>query len=70
MAVKYQRRRGSGAYENPQLIVNQQFDSYINRAPNIAQEMDQMVASIVANNRIERAKQEKLFAEQNKEQAA
>jgi hypothetical protein len=70
MAVKYQRRRGSGAYENPQLIVNQQFDSYINRAPNIAQEMDQMVASIVANNRIERAKQEKLFAEQNKEQLA
>ncbi len=70
MAVKYQRRRGSGAYENPQLIVNQQFDSYINRAPNVAQEMDQMVASIVANNRIERAKQERLFAEQNKEQLA
>ena len=70
MAVKYQRRRGGGAYENPQLIVNQQFDSYINRAPNIAQEMDQMVASIVANNKIERAKQERLFAEQNKEQLA
>ena len=70
MAVKYQRRRGGGEHENPKLIVNQQFDSYINRAPNIAQEMDQMVASIVANNKIERAKQERLFAEQNKEQLA
>ena len=68
MAVKYQRRRSGGAYENPQLIVNQQFDSYINRAPNVAQEMDQMVATIVANNKIERAKQERLFAEQSKEQ--
>ena len=36
--------------------------------PNVAQEMDQMVATIVANNKIERAKQERLFAEQSKEQ--
>tara|TARA_R100001440_G_scaffold68572_5_gene90150 strand:- start:117 stop:1658 length:1542 start_codon:yes stop_codon:yes gene_type:complete len=70
MAVKYQRRRGGGSYENPQLIINQQFDSYINRAPDVAQEMDQMVASIVAKNKMERAEQERLFAEQSKEQLA
>ncbi len=57
-----------GSYENPQLITNQQFNAYLSSRPNVAQEMDQMLASVIANNKLERAKQEKLFAEQNKEQ--
>lgn len=67
--VKYGGSRGrGGSYENPQLITNQQFDAYLSSRPSVAQEMDQMVASAIANNKLERAKQEKLFAEQNKEQ--
>lgn len=67
--VKYGGSRGrGGSYENPQLITNQQFDAYLSSRPSVAQEMDQMVASVIANNKLERAKQEKLFAEQNKEQ--
>jgi len=67
--VKYGGSRGrGGSYENPQLITNQQFDAYLSSRPSVAQEMDQMVASVVANNKLERAKQEKLFAEQNLEQ--
>ncbi len=57
-----------GSYENPQLITNQQFNAYLSNRPSVAQEMDQMLASVIANNKLERAKQEKLFAEQNKEQ--
>lgn len=67
--VKYGGSRGrGGSYENPQLITNQQFDAYLSSRPSVAQDMDQMVASVIANNKLERAKQEKLFAEQNKEQ--
>ena len=62
--------RSGGAYSNPQRQTNQQFDQFLANRPTVAQEMDEMFSTIVANNKLERAKQEQLFAKQNTEQRA
>jgi len=62
--------RSTGSYANPQQQTNQQFEQFLAKRPTVSQEMDQMVSSIVAGNKLERAKQEQLFAQQNTEQRA
>ena len=60
--------RSSGAYTNPQQQTNKQFEDYIAKTPSVASVMDNAFSKLVNENRIEREKQEQLFAKQNTEQ--
>jgi hypothetical protein len=60
--------RSTGAYSNPQQQTNEQFSQFLANRPSLSQEMDKMVSSVIAKNKLERASQEQLFAEQNTEQ--
>lgn len=62
--------RSGGAYANPQQQTNQLFSDYIAKQKSVSQVMDENMATIIARNELERAKQEKLFARQNTEQRA
>lgn len=60
--------KSSGAYTNPQQQTNKQFEDYIAKTPSVASVMDNAFSKLVNENRIEREKQEQLFAKQNTEQ--
>ena len=62
--------RSSGSYANPQQQTNQQFSDYIAKQKSVSQVMDENMATLMAKNELERAKQEQLFAKQNTEQRA
>jgi Flp pilus assembly protein TadG len=59
-----------GAYSNPQGRTNVQFADFMAGQKSVAQVMDEGTAALIANNKLERARQEQLFAEQNTEQRA
>jgi hypothetical protein len=62
--------KSTGSYANPQQQTNQLFSDYIAKQKSVSQIMRENTASIIAANKLERAKQEQLFAEQNTEQRA
>jgi len=57
-----------GAYSNPQGRTNVQFADFMAGQKSVAQTMDEGTAALIAKNKLERASQEQLFADQNTEQ--